>query len=121
MHHIKSLTSRWKHRHTAQQHGRIENNLEDKVFYSITSTMGRELLSTCGTFDDGSSNRFYLERCTNFRSSIVIKPRRLIYTAHNQYIYKEHTKRKWVCPISNKLSYVVSEQRRAAHANNNCR
>ena len=59
MHHIKSLTSRWKHRHTAQQYGRIENNLEDKVF-SIISTMGRDILSTRGTFDDGSSNRFTL-------------------------------------------------------------
>ena len=60
MHHIKSLTSRWKHRHTAQQHGKIENNLEDNVFYSITSTMGRELLSTHGTFDDGVAIDFTL-------------------------------------------------------------
>jgi len=96
MHHIKSLTSRWKHRRTAQQYGRVENNLEDKVFYSITSTMGRVLLSTRGMFDDGSSNPFYIKTMHQLRSSIVIKPRRLIYTAHNQYVYKEHSKIRWV-------------------------
>ena len=65
-------------------------------------------------FDDDSSNQFLHQTMYQLRSSIVIKLRRMIYTARNQYICKQHSKRRQVCRISDTLSYLVSEQRRVA-------